>query len=130
MKVTVWFILQFWENCRRSVFNHGLCQDFWFSLIISRLCQGFRKDIPRNTLTFQLASEDQILEKKWFWLIALNLKDIACNSDCRETLERIYVQYVLSKGAFMSKTIATFVQKLAFIWLQDGFIIQLFRTQM
>ena len=31
-------------------FNPGIFQDFWFSLIISGLFQGARKDIPRNIL--------------------------------------------------------------------------------
>ena len=45
-------------------------------------------------------------------------------------LEMTTQEYVLSKGAFVSKTVATFVQKVALIWLKGGFSLQLFKTQM
>ena len=105
----------------RSVINCGLFQDIKFSLIISFLFQGSRKEKPRNTLIFYLAQEDQISEEKFSWLFALNLKDIPYNSHSRETLKRVHVKYVLPKGPFMSKTVATFVQKVGLIWLKDGY---------
>ena len=58
-----------------------------------------------------------------FWLFALNLKDIAYNGDFHETLDRVHVKYVLSKGTFMSETVATFVQKVGLSWLQGGFFL-------
>ena len=61
---------------------------------------------------------------------ALNLKDIPCNDDPRETVDRVHAKYVLLKGAFMLKSVATFVQKVALIWLKTAFFLQLFRTQM
>ena len=65
-----------------------------------------------------------------FWLSALNVKDISYYGDSRETLGRVNVKYALPKGAFLSKTVATFVQKAGLIWLKCGFLLQLFRTQM
>ena len=56
-----------------------------------------------------------------FWLSALNLKDIPYNGDIRETLNIVGVKYVLPKGAFMSKTVATLVQKVGLILLKGGF---------
>ena len=44
------------------------------------------------------------------------LKDIPYNSDSCETLDSVHVKYVLPKGAFMSKTVVTFVQKVGLIW--------------
>ena len=64
-----------------------------------------------------------------FLLSELNLKDIAYNSEPREPLDRVHVKYVLSKGAFMSKTVAIFVENVGFIWLKGGFLLNLFRTQ-
>ena len=68
--------------------------------------------------------------REFFWLSALYLKDIPYNDDFRETLDRVHVKYVLPTGAFMSKIVATFVQKVGLIWLKGGFSLQLFRTQM
>ena len=66
-----------------------------------------------------------------FWLSTLKLKDIPYNGDFRETLDRVsHVEYVLSNVAVMSKTVATFVQKLCLIWLKSGFLLKLFRIQM
>ena len=65
----------------------------------------------------------------FFWLSALNLKDVPYNGDSYRTLDRVHVEYVLPEGAFMSKTVATFVQKVGLIWLKDGFLLQLM-TQM
>ena len=59
--------------------------------------------------------------REFFWLSALNLKDIPFNDDFRETLDRAPVKYVLPTGAFMSKIIATFVQKVGLIWLKVAF---------
>ena len=50
--------------------------------------------------------------------------------DSRELLDGVHVKYVLPKGAFMSNTVATFVQKWAQFWPKGGFLLQLFRTQM
>ena len=61
-----------------------------------------------------------MLEEKFFWLSALNLEDIPYNGDSRETLDRVHVKFVLPKGALMSKTVATFVQKVSFTWLKGG----------
>ena len=72
----------------------------------------------------------QNIRGEFFCLSALNLKDIPHNGDSRETLVRVHVKYVLSKSAFMSKTVTTFVQKVGLIRLRGGFLLQLFRTQM
>ena len=58
------------------------------------------------------------------------MKDIPCNGDTRETLDRVHAKYVLHKSAFMLKNVATFVQKVALIWLKTAFLLQLFGTQM
>ena len=71
---------------------------------------------------FWLAKEDRISEEKLFWLSVLNLKDISYHGDSHETLDRVHVKSVLPKGAFMSKTVATFVQNMGLIWLKGGFI--------
>ena len=47
------------------------------------------------------------------------MKDIP--HDSRETLDSVHAKYVLSKGAIISKTVATFVQKVGLIWLNGGF---------
>ena len=51
----------------------------------------------------------------------VNLNDIPYQSDSRETLNRVHVKHVRSKGAIMSKTVATFVQNVGLIWLKGGF---------
>ena len=61
------------------------------------------------------------IRRETFWFPALNLKDIPYNGDSRETLDRVYARYVLLKGAFISETIATFVQKAGLIWLEGIF---------
>ena len=55
------------------------------------------------------------------WLSELNLRDIPCKGDSRKNLDRVHVKYGLFKGAFMSKTVAIFVQKLGLIWKKGGF---------
>ena len=70
------------------------------------------------------------IRRELFWLSELKLKDIPYNGDSRETLDRIHVRYILCKGAFVSKTVATFAQKVGLVWLKGGFLLQLFRTQM
>ena len=70
------------------------------------------------------------LKKRKFWLSALNVKDVPYNGDPRETLGRVHVKYFPPKDAFLSKTVATFVQNVGLIWLKCGFLLQLFRTQM
>ena len=50
--------------------------------------------------------------------------------DSRETLDRAHVRDILSKGTFMSKTVATFFQTVGFIWQKGGLSLYLFRTQM
>ena len=62
-------------------------------------------------------------QKSIFSPSALNLKVIPCNGDSCETLDMFYIKYVLPKGAFMSKTVATFVQKVGLIWLKVSFYL-------
>ena len=50
-----------------------------------------------------------------------NFKDIPYHGDSRETLDSVHAKDALSKGAFMSKTVATFVKKVGLIWLKGGF---------
>ena len=45
----------------------------------------------------------------------------------REILDKVHVRYVLPKGAFMSKTVVTFIQKVGLIWLKGGLLLQLFK---
>ena len=47
----------------------------------------------------------------------LNLKDVLYSGDSPETLDKVNVKHVLPKAAFMSKTVATFVQKVGLIWI-------------
>ena len=68
--------------------------------------------------------------REFFWLSTLNLKDIPYNDDFCETSDRVHGKYVLPTGAFMSKIVATFVQKVGLIWLKGCFSLQLFMTQM
>ena len=55
-------------------------------------------------------------EEKFFGFLYQIWK--ASNGDPRETLDRIHVKYVLPKGAFMSKTVVTCVQKVSLIGLK------------
>ena len=58
-------------------------------------------------------------QKRHFLLLsALNL-----NGDLREALDRVDAKYILLKGVFMSKTVATVVQKVGFIWLKSAFLL-------
>ena len=66
-------------------------------------------------------------EENFFWLSAQNLKDIPCNEDPREIVDSVHAKYVLLKGAFMSKDVATFGLNLS---KKCFFLLQLFRTQM
>ena len=56
-----------------------------------------------------------------FWLSSLNLKDIPYNSDFHKTLDRVHFACVLSKGAFISKSVATLGQKVGLICLKVTF---------
>ena len=58
---------------------------------------------------------------KLFWFSALNLKDTPHHGESRKTLDRVHVKNVLSKGLFMYKTVAIFVQKVGLKWLKGGF---------
>ena len=51
------------------------------------------------------------MEAKVLLLSAQNLKDIHYKIDYPEALGRAHVKYVLSKGAFMSKTVASVFEK-------------------
>ena len=69
--------------------------------------------------------------RRYFFLFSVpNLKCIPYNGNSRETLDMIHVKYVLPKGAFISKPVATFVQKVGLIWLKGGFYFSKIRTQM
>ena len=46
---------------------------------------------------------------------------ILYHGSSRETLDSVHVKHVPSKGAFMSKTVATFVQRVGLIWLKVAF---------
>ena len=70
-----------------------------------------------------MASEGQITEEKFS---PLNFRDTPYNGDSSEALDRVRVKYALPKGAFMSKT----VKKMGLIWVNGGFLLQLFTTQM
>ena len=48
------------------------------------------------------------------------MKDIPYNGDSCKTLGRVHVKYTLPKGAFLSKTVATFVQNVGLIWIKCG----------
>ena len=111
MKMIVWLILQLLESCRQVYLLLWAFQDFRFTLIISWLFHGARKNKPTNTQTF--VSVDLIRPNigREFFLSALNLKDIPYNDDFRETLDRVHVRYFLPTGAFVSKIVATYVQK-------------------
>ena len=111
MKMIVWLILQLLENCRQVYLLLWAFQDFTFTLIISWLFQGARKDKPSNTQTLVLVDLRRPNIGREFFLSALNLKDIPYNDDFRETLDRVHVKYVLPTGAFMSKIVATYIQK-------------------
>ena len=70
------------------------------------------------------------MEDKVLLLSARNLKDIPYKIDSPEALDRAHVKYVLSKGAFMSKTVASVFQKVDLIWPNGGLLLQLFKTKM
>ena len=42
-----------------------------------------------------------------------------------KTLKGVHVKYNLPKGVFMSKIVATFVQKVGLIWLKGDFLLYL-----
>ena len=67
-------------------------------------------------------SEDRISEGKVFELSSSNYTDIPQNGDSRKTYGCVYVENVLSEGELM-KTVATFVQKVGSVWLQDGLLL-------
>ena len=81
--------------------------------------EGFTSQHPNSLVGLRRPN----IKREFFWLSALNLKDISYNGDSRETLDKVHVKYVLPKGALMSKTIATFVQKVGLIWLKDGLLL-------
>ena len=101
MKMIVWLILQLLENCRQVYLLLWAFQDFTFTLIISWLFQGAKKDKPSNTQTLVLVDLRRPNIGREFFLSALDLKDIPYNDDFRETLDRVHVKYVLPTGAFM-----------------------------
>ena len=127
MKMTAWLILKFGGIVLRSVFYCGLFQDFKFSLIISWLFQGEGRTYLATPLCFSWLKQTKY-QKISFLLSSLYLKDIPYNGASRETLDRVHVKYVMHKGAFTSKTFATFVQKVGLIQLKGGFLLQLLRT--
>ena len=110
MKMIVWLILQLLENCRQVYPLLWAFQDFTFTLIISWLFQGARKDQPTNTQTFVLVDLRRPNIGRELFLSALNLKDIPCSDDFRETFDMAHVKYVLPTGVFMPKIVATYVQ--------------------
>ena len=112
MKMIVWLILQLLENCRQVYLLRWAFQDFTFTLIISWLFQEARKHKLSNIQTLVLVDlRRPNIGREFFFLSALNLKDIPYKDDFRETLDRVHVKYVLPTGAFMSKIVATYVQK-------------------
>ena len=82
-----------------SVLKCRLLQNFWLSLDTCGPFQLAKRDTltPHNALTFQLHSEDQMLEKNILWLSSLNLTDIAYNVDSHKILKLVFVKYLLSK---------------------------------
>ena len=59
-------------------------------------------------------------------ILTCSLKDIPYNGDSHEISDMVHVKYVLPKGAFMSKTVATFVQNVGLIFtsiIQDTNVI-------
>ena len=59
----------------------------------------------------------------------MGIPTVAYNGDSHETLDKVNnVKYILPKGAFMSKPVATFVQKVGLIWLNGGFISVIWDT--
>ena len=122
--------LTIWENClqvcfhpwafpRLLVFSHG-------QLAFSESKEGHTSQ-HSNVL---VGLRRQNIRIELFWLSSLNLKDIPYNGDSCKTLDRVHVKHVLPKVAFISKTLATFAQKVGLIWLKRGFLLQLYRTQM
>ena len=113
MKMIVWLILQLLENCRQVYLLLWAFQDFTFTLIISWLFQGARKDKPSNTQTLVLVDLRRPNIGREFFPSALNLKDIPCNDDFRETLDRVHVKYVLPTGALCPKSLPPMSKKWA-----------------
>ena len=72
-------------------------QYFCLSLDFSELFQLAKRDTPHNVLIFQLPSEGQIREGKFFRLSSLNLADIPYNSDAHKILELVYAKYICPK---------------------------------
>ena len=75
---------------------------------------------------FHLAEEGKILEGKVFWPSAPNLKDIPYKIDSPEPWIGLIFSSFCSR---VHETVASFVQKVGLIWLKDGILFQLFRTQ-
>ena len=111
MKMTVWLILQFSENCPQVCLLLWAFQDFQFSLIISLAFSGGKEGHTSQHPDVLAGLRRPNIRREFFLLSALNLNNIPYNSDSRETLDRVHVKYIVPKGALMSKTVATFVRK-------------------
>ena len=99
---------QFWKNCRQ------VCLSLWAFRGFSRL-QAF----SHYQLAFSGGKEGHTsqhpdvlaglgrphIKREIFWLSALNLKDIPCNGDPRETVDRVHAKYALLKGAFCNNVV-------------------------
>ena len=110
--MTVWLIFNFGRTVVRSVFYCGLFKTFKFFLISLAFSGGKERHTSQNPNVL-VGLRRPHTRREIVWPSALNLKDLPCNGDPRETVDRVHAKYFLLKGAFMSKNIATFVQKWA-----------------
>ena len=110
-------------------FTVGFFKTFSFLSLLVGFFRGKEGQISRHPNVLVGLRKPNI-RREFFWLSALNLKNVPYNGHFRETLDRVHVKYIVPKGAFMPKTVAIFVQKVGLIWLKGGFLRQLFRSQM
>ena len=91
---------------------------FFKTSIFVSLLVGFFRGQGRTYLAIPYClsclKKTKYQKRNFSWLSVLNLKDIPHDSDPRETLDRVHIRCVVLRGAFMSKTVATFVQKSGF----------------
>ena len=119
------------ENCRQVCFFFCFFKTLSFLSLLVGFFRGQRKTYLATPYCFSWLKKTKY-QNRIFLAFYTKFK--------RHTLQRrlsrnfgqarVHVKYVLLKGALMSKTVSTFVQKVGLIWLKGGFLLQLFRTQM
>ena len=126
MKITVWLIFNFGRTVVRSFFYCGLFN----TLIFLLLSVGFSGDKEGHTSQHPnvlVGLRRPHIRRESFLAFCTKFESHTLK---RRPSDRVHAKCVLLNGAFMSKNVATFVPKVALIWLKSAFLLQLFRTKM